>query len=504
MQTTSSISWSLVDLLNSWAKVRAEDANTMITGLSLDSRFSKAGDLFFATQGLQTHGIEFCEDAIANDVAAIAWEPTQNVSAEDLPNSVPSVSISNLQQQIGFIANRFYHSPSKEISVIGITGTDGKTSVSQFIAQAFDYLNKSCGVIGTLGYGIYPDLEPASHTTPDAIRVQSLLHQYSKAEVSYAILEASSHGLKQGRLNCVAVDTAVFTNLGRDHMDYHSSLEDYAKSKYLLFQLPTLKHAVVNIDDEFGSQLANELAKKVNLVAYSYKNFRSELETFLYAHEITLVDGKTKVKVKSSWGDFTVETNLIGNFNVSNVLAALGVLLVNGCALNDAIKAISSVHPVSGRLQFVASTQKAPSVFVDYAHTPQALANVLQVLRKMCDGKLWCVFGCGGDRDPGKRMLMAQIVEKHADHAIVTDDNPRNEDPTSIFEDIISGFSSSAIFTLIHDRETAIASAVNSANCDDIVLIAGKGHEAVQIVKEKHIPFDDVKVAHKFLKFYQK
>ena len=504
MQTTSAISWSLADLLDGWAQVQAIDANTVISGLSLDSRSSKAGDLFFAVQGLQTHGVEFCENAIANGAAAIAWEPAPNINAGDLPNSVPCVSISNLQQQIGFIAHRFYHKPSEGISVIGVTGTDGKTSVSQFIAQAFDYLDKSCGVIGTLGCGIYPNLGPASHTTPDAIRVQSLLHQYFEADTPYAVIEASSHGLKQGRLNSVVMDTAVFTNLGRDHMDYHLTQEDYANSKNLLFQMPNLKHAIVNIDDEFGIQLANELSKQVNLVTYSYMNFQPEFGTFLYAHEITFTNGKTKFEVNSSWGDFTIRTNLVGNFNVSNILAALGVLLVNDHALNDAIKAISSVHSVSGRMQLIAHINQAPSVIVDYAHTPQALVNVLQVLRDQCEGELWCVFGCGGDRDPGKRKHMANAVEKYADHAIVTDDNPRTEDPEVITKDIISGFSSSAQFTLIHDRQKAIAYAINSAAYKDIVLVAGKGHEAVQIVNDNHIPFDDVKVAQKYLKSYQK
>jgi len=239
MQILSKISWSLADLLEGWAQVQASDANTVITGLSLDSRLTKTGDLFFAIQGLRRHGLEFCQQAVAHGAVAIAWEQGHEERRKKLPGFVPSIVVPSLRHKLGLIARRFYHNPSAHIGVIGVTGTDGKTSVSQFIAQVFNQLRISCGIIGTLGYGVYPNLKSSVHTTPDAICVQALLNHFVEEEISYTVIEASSHGLKQGRLNGVTVDTAVFTNLSRDHMDYHQSLKDYGSSKRILFQTPS-------------------------------------------------------------------------------------------------------------------------------------------------------------------------------------------------------------------------------------------------------------------------
>ena len=499
---TSSVSWTLSDLLKDWVQVQSSDANTIISGLSLDSRSTQPGDLFFAMQGLQSHGLEFSQQAITNGAAGIVWEPNHDAIIADLPASIPCISMPALQQQIASIAQRFYHNPSTRINVIGVTGTDGKTSVCQFIAQAFNQLKLSCGVIGTLGYGIYPDLEPAQHTTPDTIRVQALLSSFVEKQTPYAVIEASSHGLKQGRLNSVAVTTAVFTNLGRDHMDYHASLKDYGDAKRILFQIPNLQNAVINIDDEFGFKLASEISEQVNLVTYSYKDNQPELGCYLYAEKIFSTQGKTKIEINSSWGNTTIETKLLGKFNVSNILAALGALVVSGYSLDKAIKALASVQTVPGRMELVTRVHNAPTVIVDYAHTPQALINALQVLREHCHGKLWCVFGCGGDRDPGKRELMAKAVEEFADIAVVTDDNPRSEDPDVITQGIISGFSLSATYSLIHDRKEAIAYAINSADVQDMVLIAGKGHESVQIINSEHLPFNDKKIAITILENY--
>jgi len=507
MQITNAISWSLVELLEGWAKVQAIHTNTMISGLSLDSRSTKPGDLFFAMRGLQQHGLEYSQYAIANGAAAIAWEPDQSVKQDRLPSTIPCVPIPVLQQKVGAIAQRFYHHPSADINVIGVTGTDGKTSVSQFVAQAFEQLKISCGVIGTLGYGVYPDFVAASHTTPDAIRIQRLLHDFFARKVSNAVIEASSHGLKQGRLNSVAISTAVFTNLGRDHMDYHSSLEDYGNSKTILFHMPNLQNAVINIDDEFGCRLANDLDKQVNVIRYScnnqaFDNKTPEFGAYIYAQRIRATQDATVIEVNSSWGNATIESKLYGRYNVSNIFAAMGALLASGCSFQDAVKAISSVQTVPGRMERVTEHKNAPTVIVDYAHTPQALKNVLQVVREQCVGKLWCVFGCGGDRDPGKRALMAQAVEQFADYAVVTDDNPRSEDPIGIAEEVISGFSSAANYSLVHDRQQAIAYAIHGAACEDTVVIAGKGHEAMQIIKDTQVPFDDKKIAAAFLQSY--
>lgn len=507
MQITNAISWSLVELLEGWAQVLAPRANTMISGLSLDSRFIKPGDLFFAMRGLQRHGLEYSQYAIANGAAAIAWEPDQSVKRDSLPCVIPCVPIPALQQKVGVIAQRFYHHPSVNINVIGVTGTDGKTSVSQFIAQTFEQLKISCGVIGTLGYGVYPDFIAASHTTPDAIRIQGLLHDFFEKKVVNAVIEASSHGLKQGRLNGVAMSTAVFTNLGRDHMDYHSSLEDYGNAKTILFHMPHLQSAVINIDDEFGCRLASDLDRQVNVIRYSCSNqgLGSRIPGFgsyIYAQRIHATQDATVIEVNSSWGNATIESKLCGRFNVSNIFAAMGALLASGFPFQDTVKAISLVQTVPGRMERVTNHKNAPTVIVDFAHTPQALKNVLQVVREQCVGKLWCVFGCGGDRDPGKRALMAQAAEQFADYIVVTDDNPRSEDPAGIAEGVISGFSSSANYSLVHDRQQAIAYAIHGAACEDTVVIAGKGHEAIQITKDTQAPFDDKKIAAAFLQSY--
>ncbi len=494
------ISWSLTDLLRNWVQVSC--MNTMIYGLSSDSRVTKAGDLFFAVPGLQKNGFEFCPQAVENGAAAIAWDADKMIKNDGLSSAIPCIPIAGLQQQVGFIAQRFYHHPSAHLNVIGVTGTDGKTSVSQFIAQAFNQLKISCGVIGTLGYGIYPDLKPATHTTPDAIRMQELLEFFADKQASSAVIEASSHGLKQGRLNGVAIDTAVFTNLGGDHLDYHLSLQDYGNSKRILFQMPGLKHAVINVDDEFGCLLANELEGKVNVVTYSCDH-RPCPGHCIHAKKISSTRKVTKIEVGSSWGSATIKTNLYGEFNVSNILAAASVLLVSGCSFKDTIKAISSVRTALGRMELVSGVNNVPTVIVDYAHTSQALKNVLQVLRQRCAGRLWCVFGCGGDRDPGKRKLMAEVVEQSADYAVVTDDNPRSEDPVRIAKDILSGFSSSTSYSLIHDRRKAIEYAINNAAREDIVLVAGKGHETVQIINDERVSFNDKKTALACLQNYE-
>lgn len=476
--------------------------NTMISGLGLDSHTIEAGNLFFAVQGIQEHGLQYSQQAVARGAAAVAWESGFGAEKCNLPDTLPCILIPDLQQQVGFIAKRFYQDPSAHINVIGVTGTDGKTSVSQFIAQALKQLEISCGVIGTLGYGVYPDLEPGTHTTPDAICMQALLHDFSGKEIPHVVIEASSHGLKQGRLNGMAVDTAVFTNLGRDHMNYHASLKDYENSKRILFQTPGLKNLVINIDDVFGCRLMDEASKHLNIVSYSCDKCNLSEGPYIYAQNIFPTQKSTAIEIDSSWGNAVIETGLCGKFNVSNLLAVTGALLASGYVFDQVIKAVSSVQTVPGRMDRVTDKQDLPAVLVDYAHTPQALSNVLQVLRETCAGKLWCVFGCGGNRDTGKRKLMAQVVESFADYAVVTDDNPRYEDPDVITQNVISGFTPAARYSVIHGRKQAIAYAINKAKPDDTVLITGKGHETFQVINGKHVPFDDRKTAAHCLQKY--
>ena len=494
MQT---IEWSLDELLKDWATMAENHSTISIRGLSIDSRLTTTGDLFIALQGLQEHGLEHSQQAINNGAVAIAWESSKEISQRDLPTAVPCIEISDLQTKLGLISQRFYHNISKHMHIIGVTGTDGKTSVSQFIAQALQKLNFPCGVIGTLGYGVYPHYEAATHTTPDAIRTHALLYDYYLAGAKHAVIEASSHGLSQGRLNGVEINTAVFTNLGRDHMDYHDSIEDYGNAKRLLFQSENLQNAVINIDDDFGLRLAREISDQLNVITYSNQANSTQFDSSINAINIEVDADSTHFEVQSGWGNANISTKLVGKFNISNLLAVLGALLAYGVAFDEAVRVVESVQTVVGRMELISAD---PVVVIDYAHTPQALANVLKVLGEHCFGKLWCVFGCGGDRDQGKRKLMAEAVEKYADIAVLTDDNPRFEDPDAITNEVISGFSDSYPYTLLHDRREAIRYAINNAEQQDFVLIAGKGHETVQIIQGKQLPFDDKKVATEILK----
>lgn len=495
MQTNASFSWPLDKLLKDWVKVQSSYSETFITGLSLDSRSTSEGDLYFAMQGLKQHGAEYSQQAVINGAAALAWETSEAVNEKNLPSCIPCVAVDGLQNKLGLICQRFYNNPSAQMNVIAVTGTDGKTSVSQFIAQALSQLDVPCGVIGTLGYGVYPNFDEASHTTPDAVRMHGLLNGLYVDEVKNVVLEASSHGLRQGRLNGVEVDTAVFTNLGRDHMDYHDTIDDYFNSKRLLFQTTCLKNAVINIDNDAGMRLAQEFSGQLNVITYSIRSNSINMNSCINATNIKSIAGITSFEIESSWGKAKLKTRLFGKFNISNLLAVMGALLTSGVEFDNAVKVISTVNTVPGRMEFIAYEKNSPVTVIDYAHTPQALIHVLKVLREHCTGKLWCVFGCGGNRDQGKRKLMAQAVERYADVAVVTDDNPRFEDPEEITNEIQLGFSSSSSYSLIHDRQKAIEYAIQHAHAEDMVLIAGKGHEAVQIVKGDYLPFDDKQVA---------
>lgn len=497
-----SFSWPLADLLDGWAQVQKMHSDTVITGLGLDSRTIEAGALFLATQGTRRHGLQYSRQAMARGAAAIAWEPGPHAREDCLRDDLPCIRVPDLQQQTGPIARRFYRNPSRHIHVTGVTGTDGKTSVSQFLAQALAQLGIPCGVIGTLGYGIHPDLEPEARTTPDAIRMQALLHGFLEKEIPQAVVEASSHGLKQGRLNGVDVDTAIFTNLGHDHMDYHASLEDYENSKRILFRTAGLQHAVINVDDALGRKLAEEAGDHTQVVPYSCSMRPAGRGPHVFASEVSASQERTVIGIDSSWGPGAIDTGLCGKFNVSNLLAVTAALLANGYPLDEVTAAVSCVQTVPGRMEWVRGGRDAPAVLVDYAHTPQALSSVLQVLRETCSGRLWCVFGCGGDRDSGKRKYMAQAVESLADHAVVTDDNPRFESPVDIVQDVVAGFSPGASYCVIHDRKQAIAHAIRQAKPGDTVLIAGKGHETLQIVEGKRLPFDDREAAADCLREY--
>ena len=458
-----------------------------IDGLAIDSRRIKPGDLFLAYPGERADGRAHIPQAIAAGASAVLWD--SRVFHWDAAWRVPNLGVPELRSHLGEIAGRFFGNPSRHMWLAGVTGTNGKTSCSHWIAQSLTRLGRKTGVIGTLGSGFPGELDAAGNTTPDAITLQSQLAALRASGATGCAIEVSSHGIDQGRINGVEFDVALFTNLSRDHLDYHKTMEDYGAAKARLFRWPLLKHAVVNVDDRFGRELAESIDKsRINVIAYGFGNGE------IAGHRLDLSTRGLKLEITTPWGPARLTSRLIGRFNAENLLGALGVLMTAEVSLQDAVEALAYVDSVPGRLQMV-RLPNAPLVVVDYAHTPDALEKVLQTLRNLLPSgaKLHCVFGCGGDRDPGKRPLMGEVATHLADLVIITSDNPRSEDPRTIIEDVAAGAHSN--YAIEADRSIAILKALQSAGPDDVVLIAGKGHETYQEVGTQRLPFDDVQVA---------
>ncbi len=486
----------LTELLAGVVTVNERD-DRQVFGLSMDSRSAAAGDLFFACAGTRGHGLQYLRQALQAGVAAVIWEPCAGWTEVPAPFSdsgdVPFFALPELGTQVGVIADRFFGAPSHHLRVVGVTGTDGKTSCTQFLARCLDRPQARCGVIGTLGYGFPGALSPASHTTPDAIRLQRLLADMVAADARCVAMEVSSHALEQGRASGVAFDVAVLTNLGRDHLDYHGDELAYARAKRRLFEQPGLKTAVLNLNDAFGRELAERLSASVECVGYGIGPLASneQLADHVIGSDLRLSADGLSMQVRSPWGSGHIRARLLGRFNASNVLAVLTVLLVGRMPFEQASAAIADLTTVPGRMEVFGGEAEKPRVVVDYAHTPQALQQVLESLREHCGGRLWCVFGCGGDRDRGKRPLMGALAERLCDETILTDDNPRSEDANAIIAEILNGMRRPERARVQRDRAAAIALAVNEAGADDIVLVAGKGHEQVQRVGDRELPFSD-------------
>lgn len=472
-----------------------------ITGLNLDSRQIQPGNVFIALEGQNDHGLTFAEAAVNKGAVAVLCDRRFDEYCQQILSALMTrvicIPINNLKEHIGEIASRFYAEPSRNMFTVGITGTDGKTSVSHFIAQALDEENKRSAVIGTIGNGLINELETATHTTPDVVQMHRLLADLNAKGAEQVAMEVSSHGLHQGRANAVEFDVAVLTNLGRDHLDYHQDMESYRDAKKLLFKQKNLKAAVLNLDDEFGRQLATELNDQLNIWGYTTQDSDAcGLKNVIRASGIHAGADGLSAQIKCPQGEADIQLNLLGDFNVSNALATLAVLLIKGDRFAHAMQRLQKLNTVSGRMETIRSEGK-PLVVVDYAHTSQALSSVLKTLRQHCEQKLICVFGCGGDRDQGKRPLMAEAAESLADEVIVTDDNPRTENAEQIVKEIQSGFKNIAAVQVIHDREQAICTAIKNAKENDIVLIAGKGHEDYQIIGNEKRAFSDTEVIKK-------
>ncbi|MEO8003369.1 MAG: UDP-N-acetylmuramoyl-L-alanyl-D-glutamate--2,6-diaminopimelate ligase [Betaproteobacteria bacterium] len=462
------------------------------SGVALDSRKIKRGDLFLAYPGQRADGRAHIAQAISAGASAVIWE--RSGFQWDAGWRVPNLGVTDLRMHVGEIASRFFEYPSRDLWLAGVTGTNGKTSCSHWIAQSLGGLGRKTAVIGTLGSGFPGALDFAMNTTPDAVSLQARLAALRTEGAFGCAMEVSSHGLDQGRVEGVEFDVALFTNLSRDHLDYHGSMEDYGAAKAKLFRWPGLKHAVVNVDDEFGRSLAQSIDRsRVNVLGYGLG--RGEIA----GHKLDLSTRGLKLEISTPWGAAQLRSRLIGEFNATNLLGVLGVLMTTEMALHDAVEAIAQVEPVPGRLQMI-RLPDAPLVVVDYAHTPDALEKVLQTLRALLapGASLICVFGCGGDRDAGKRPVMGEVATRLAHRAIVTSDNPRSEDPRAIVEEIAAG--SHPNYEIEIDRSAAIFKALQSASTEDVVLIAGKGHETYQEIGGQRLPFDDTLVAREGLR----
>lgn len=471
-------------------------ANTLvgdipIQGICMDSRLACEGDLFIAYQGLRTSGQHFIKDAAGAGAVAALVDAALEIPAAD---QIPIVAVDNLRQNAGIITSRFYGDPSARVCTIGVTGTNGKTSVAYYLADILAGLeNRRAGLIGTLGYGYPHMLKTGLHTTPDQVTLQRQLAEFVREGANPVIMEVSSQGLDQGRVAGVAFEIGVFTNLSQDHLDYHGNMAAYSEAKKQLFLTGGLRHAIINIDDGYGRKLCNELEGKLNLVRYGLVADFTGLDGSS-AHVMAMILESSlasqQLAIHSTWGSGQVRIRHPGRFNAYNLLACLATLCLIGIPFNLALDRLAGVSGVPGRLERFGGNNRA-LVVIDYAHTPDALENILALLREHTAGKLICVFGCGGERDRNKRPIMGAAAARYADHIILTNDNPRHEDPEKIIADILQGIDRKEYVSIQPDRMCAITNAITEAEANDVVLIAGKGHETSQDIAGRRIPFSD-------------
>lgn len=478
------------------AEHNSEWSKTRVSGLAVDSRKVRAGDCFIAYPGHASDGRRFIAAAVEKGASAVLAE------AEGLQVpagvTVPVVPVPGLQQQLGAIASKFYGNPSQHLQLVAVTGTNGKTTVTQLIAQALQQLSITSGVMGTLGNGLVGQLAPTQNTTPDIIDINRLLHEMQQQSARVVAMEASSHGLVQGRLDGLMLHTGIITNLSRDHLDYHGSMEAYRDAKALLARNLSLKCLILNADDDQVMGMAMHAQSTVTLMTFS---LREDSGATVIARHLQFHSRGMRLQVQAGAAVAELESALVGEFNASNLLAALAGLLALGVALPEACKALAQVQPVPGRVEMVnpQKSEQEPAVVVDFAHTPDALEKVIFSLRRHCGGKLWCVFGCGGDRDAGKRPLMGAVVARDADEMIVTADNPRSEKLRNIIGHIVKGIPPQCAYNIIEDRAQAVEFAVLNAASDDLILLAGKGHEDYQDVQGVKHPYSDMVAARQAL-----
>ncbi|SET11736.1 UDP-N-acetylmuramoylalanyl-D-glutamate--2,6-diaminopimelate ligase [Nitrosospira multiformis] len=481
--------------------------------LAVDSRAVKPGDTFLAYRGEKTDGRKFIPQAIERGARAVVWE--RDGFAWDPQWKTPNLPVSDLKSEAGFIADYLYDHPSQKLWLIGVTGTNGKTSCSHWIVQAMAALDRKAAVIGTLGAGFPGEMEFSANTTPDSVLLQAKIANFLRRGAECVAMEVSSHGIVQGRINGATFAVAMLTNLSRDHLDYHGTMEVYAAAKARLFHWSGLKYAVLNLDDVFGVQLLHDLeGTGIGMIGYGFTDTASahpNPDSFrrVWGRNLRASLAGLEFDIEFEAECLKFKTEVLGSFNASNLLGVLATLLASGIAFPEAVRALQKVQPVAGRMQQIGGEGDEPLIVVDYAHTPDAMEKVLTTLREALDtgfpdgkpetgsGRLVCVFGCGGERDQGKRPLMGEVATRLADEAIITSDNPRSEDPDSIIRDIAVG--AAANHRIEKDRAGAIHRAIQGAHKGDVILIAGKGHETWQEAGGKKFPFSDAEVARRAL-----
>jgi UDP-N-acetylmuramoyl-L-alanyl-D-glutamate--2,6-diaminopimelate ligase len=471
-------------------------AGIVVSDVTLDSRAAAPGALFLACRGRTHHGLQFAQQAIARGARAVLYEGAEGGTDQvsQFGSDIFVAAVPQLSRHVGTIADRFFGAPSQALTVAGITGTNGKTTCAWLLAQALQFCRRPAAYMGTLGFGVPPSLTMTEHTTSDVVSVHRQLAALKKLGAECVSMEVSSHALDQERVAGVRFNTAAFTNLTRDHLDYHGTMDAYGAAKARLFDLPALANRVINVDDAFGAQLAAQLSPARLVIttradAAAVSSLR-DAELVRASHVTPDVSGLT-IGIESSWGLSELTVPLIGEFNVENVLTVLAVLLAWNIPLAHAARALAQCKAPSGRMEMFRGRGVAPLAIVDYAHTPDALAKALRAARMHCRGKLRVVFGCGGDRDAGKRPQMGRLAAELADDVVVTDDNPRTEDAARIVADILAGIERGPTPVVEHDRALAIRTALQRSGCNDVVVIAGKGHEDYQIYGTVRRPFSD-------------
>ena len=489
---------TLAQLLEGYANVSPKQ-DGICSGIQYDSRQLVDGDVFIALKGLTVHALDYLDSVLPLALAAVLVDsrqdrPTADEQKQLLAAGIPLITVRDLPVVAGEIVSRFYHEPSRAMQVIGVTGTDGKTSVCHLLAQALNERRTNCGLIGTLGVSLGRELSAGGLTTPDAVRLHATLAQFRDAGAGYAAMEVSSHALSQHRVAGIAFDVAVFTNLGRDHLDFHGDMKSYRLAKELLFQQPGLRAAVINADDEVGVGLIERLSE-LELTTYG-SGARDGSQHVRYVDVVPSIDG-LQFAIEFDRKQYQINSALLGKFNVENLAATFAVLMALGLGPDLAAASLMNLKAVPGRMESV-RLPNGVVVIIDYAHNPHALESLLSAVKDHAGGRMLLVFGCGGDRDQGKRPLMAAVAEKYADHSVLTDDNPRTEDGDQIIEHIAGGFSSAEKYVIDRDRRSAIQRAIEAAVAGDIVIVAGKGHEDYQIIGDQRLSFSDRHVVEEY------